>query len=183
MESYEEAFKYSRENVINRLVDCIHKLEEFPESFNHVAADMQLAAKLLETNVKGNGKFEASRAGSDVPACFEARCDLLRDAIDWQGALLVGRSHLVGHTRTALDYLRIQAGRLTLRSQVNDSYAELMENSAASGVSHAVNRQPLGHIVDEDRLKEIEKTFNKLNQPFANCSCIQCTKRRRIASP
>jgi hypothetical protein len=88
-----------------------------------------------------------------VPACFEARCDLLRDAIDWQGSLLVGRSHLVGHTRTALDYLRIQVGRLILRSQVNDSYAELMENSAASRIAHAANRQPLG-IVDEDRLKD-----------------------------
>lgn len=182
MESYEEAFKYSRENIINRLVDCIHKLEEFPHLFNQVVADMQFAAILLENNVKGNGKFEAARVGSDVPACFEARCDLLRDAIDWQGSLLVGRPHLVGQTRAALDYLRIQVGRLTLRSQVNDSYAELMENSAASRVSNVVNRQPLGHVVDEDRLKEIEKTFNKLNQPFPNCSCIQCTKRRRIAS-
>jgi hypothetical protein len=53
-----------------------------------------------------------------------------------------------------------------------------MENSAASRVAQSVNRQPLGHIVDEDRLKEIEKTFNMLNQPFPNCSCIQCTKRR-----
>lgn len=178
MESYEEAFNYSRENIINRLVDCIHKLEEFPKRFDEVAADMHLAAKLLETNVKGNGKFEASRAGSDVPACFQSRCDLLRDAIDWQGALLVGRSHFVSHTRNALDYLRIHVGRLTLRSQVNDSYADLMENSAASRVSHAVNRQPMGHIVDEDRLKEIEKTFTKLNQPFPHCSCIQCIRRR-----
>jgi hypothetical protein len=99
-------------------VDCVHKLEEFPKRFDEVAAGMQLAAKILETNVKGNGKFEASREDSDVPAWFETRCDLLRDAIDWQGSLLGGRSHLVGHTRTALDCLRIQVGRLTLRSQV-----------------------------------------------------------------
>jgi hypothetical protein len=182
MESYEEAFNYSRENIINRLVDSIHKLEQFPNLFNEVAVAIQLAAKLLEANVKGNGKFEADQKGSNVPACFEARCDLLRDAIDRQGSLLAGRSHLVGHTRTALDYLRIQVGRLTLRPQVNDSYAELMENSAASRVSQAATRQPLAHKADEDNLKEIEKTFAMLNQAFPNCNCKQCTKRRLTAS-
>ncbi|KAJ5358915.1 uncharacterized protein N7496_011328 [Penicillium cataractarum] len=180
MENYEEAFNCSRENIINRLVDSIHKLEEFPNLFNEVAADIQLAASLLENNIKGNGKLEASRQGSDVPTCFEARCDMLRDAINRQGSLLAGRSHLVAHTCTALDYLRIQVGRLTLRSQVNDSYAELMEASAASRVSKAVTRQPLKNEVEEGQLKELEKTFDMLNQVFPNCSCKQCTKRRLV---
>lgn len=168
----------SRENIINRLVDAIHKLEEFPNSFNEVAADIQLAAKLLNNNVKGNGKLEDSRTGSDVPDCFERRCDLLRDAIDFQGSLLAGHSHRVGHTRTALDYLRVKVGVLTLRSQVNDSYAELMETSAASWATQVRYRQHLDHEVDEDRLKGTEKTFDMLNQAFANCSCKQCKKRR-----
>lgn len=174
MESYEEAFKVSRENIINRLVDAIHKLEEYPNKFNEVAADIQLAAKLFTNNIKGNGKLEACRKGSDVPACFERRCDLLREAIEFQASLLAGRAHLFGHTCTALDYLRVQVGRLTLRSQVNDSYAELMESSAATRAVLANVRQGLDHEVDEARLKEIEK----LNQAFANCSCKQCNKRR-----
>lgn len=181
MENYEEAFIYSRENIINRLVDSIHKLEEFPNLFNEVAADIQLAASLLENNVKGNGKLEASRVGSDVPICFETRCDLLRDAINRQGSLLAGNSYLVPNTCTALDYLRIQVGRLTLRSQVNDSYAELMETSATSRVSKAATRQPLKNGVEEDQLKEIEKAFDMLNQAFPNCSCKQCSKRRLVA--
>ena len=176
--SYEEAFKVSRENIINRLVDAIHKLEENPNKFNEAAADIQLAAKLLTNNVKGNGKLEASRKGSDVPACFERRCDLLRDAIDFQATLLAGRAHLVGHTCTALDYLRVQVGRLTLRSQANDSYAELMETSATSRAALENVRQYLGHEVDGARLKQIEKSFALLNQAFADCSCKQCNKRR-----
>lgn len=178
MESYEEAFKVSRENIINRLVDAIHKLEENPNKFNEVAADIQLAAKLLTNNVKGNGKLEASRKSGDVPACFERRCDLLRDAIDFQASLFAGCAHLVSHTCTALDYLRVQVGRLTLRSQVNDSYAELMETSATSWTALANVRQCLGHEVDGAQLKEIEKSLALLNQAFANCSCMQCNKRR-----
>lgn len=61
MENYEEAFKVSRENIINRLVDAIHKLEEYPNNFNEVAADIQLVAELFTNNVKGNGKLEAGR--------------------------------------------------------------------------------------------------------------------------
>ncbi|CEO58813.1 hypothetical protein PMG11_03515 [Penicillium brasilianum] len=180
MESYEEAFSYSRDNIINRLVDAIHKLEEFPYLFNEVAADIQLAASLLEANVKGNGKLEASRVGSDVPACFENRCDMLRDAIYRQGSFLAGHSGLVAHTCITLDYFRIQVGRLTLRSQVNDSYAELMERYASLRVSNAETRQPLENEAEEGQLKAIEKNFDMLNQAFHNCSCKQCTKRRLI---
>jgi hypothetical protein len=34
-------------------VDCIHKLEQFPNQFNEVAADMQLAAKVARKQREG----------------------------------------------------------------------------------------------------------------------------------
>jgi hypothetical protein len=85
--------------------------------------------------------------------------------------LLAGHSDLVAHTYTTLDYLRIQVGRLTLRSQVNDSYAELIEGYATSRVYKADTRQLLEHEAEEGQLKAIEKTFDMLNQAFHNCSC------------
>ncbi|KAJ5166802.1 uncharacterized protein N7482_005583 [Penicillium canariense] len=183
-ENYVEHFRQSRENILNRLVDAIHKLEEVPAFHASVAYDIRLIASLFKLNVQGNGRRAAQREGSDVPSCFQRRCNLITSALLEQAALLEPRACLVDQCCQALYYIRLQVGRLTVEGHSNvDSYVELMESMVDSRISEIQTRRCLADEDSEALLGRIEMSFRMMNREQPGCSCNQCRKRRVAAAP
>ncbi|KAJ5133464.1 hypothetical protein N7448_001508 [Penicillium atrosanguineum] len=174
-QEHNPTFEQDRESFYKSLMHRSRLINREPEKYMEIAQYLTKVArefdkiKQLADISQGNGR--------DVPLCFPARCDMIKEEMQKLSQGLTSRSLPPALGSLLIEMLAIHSGRLTLDG-----------SSTAVDLSQALERKIGSNQFDWKRRNKIDRKgqlivryahqiFVRLNQAVPRCQCLQCVRR------
>lgn len=168
-------FEQDRESLYKSLMHRSRLINREPEKYQIIALYLDKIAPEFD---KIKQLAEHSRKGGrDVPSCFPARCDMIKEEMKRLSQGLTSKSlpPLLGSL--LIEMFAIHFGRLTLDgNSTADSFPQVLERKIGSNqfdwkTRNVIDRK--GQLV----VRYAHPIFVRLNQAVPWCSCLQCARR------
>lgn len=167
-----------REKLLRKLLSLGDQLTAHPTNYRPISRSLMKYAHALDTLVKGGGLLESAMSGTDIPACFVERCDVIRDELVGLSRMLIDAPVDREYVCMGVECLCVQIGRLSLRVDgADDPDAEIRD---------LMVNQTWGEVLERcaRRCEDVRSMWERfrgvwicLESAFMGCGCCQCRRR------
>jgi hypothetical protein len=168
-------FEQDRESLYKSLMHRSRLINREPGMYQSIALYLAKIAPEFD-KIKQLAEL-AQRDGRDVPSCFPARCDMIKEEIEKLSQGLTSKSlpPLLGSL--LIEIFAIHFGRLTLDgNSTADPFPQALERKIGSNQFDWKSRNVIdrkGQLV----VRYAHPIFVRLNQAVPWCACLQCARR------
>lgn len=177
-------FKQTRKDLITLLQKTSTTLYANPTPTDlHHLTTTTLPTLLAQTEtLLSDGEFEETITDTALPLCFRPRCRQLHTELAWTQTVLSTNPNpaaVAGYAGAVLEMVALQVGRLVVDgcSDGGDRFAEEMERLVVEFEEGVKGRERLGDEREEERERQVEGVWERLNGAFEGCGCFQCAWR------
>jgi hypothetical protein len=127
-----------------------------------------------------DGEFEETITDTALPLCFRPRCKQLRAELAWTQTVLGANPSpaLASYAGVVLEMIALQVGRLVVDGLSDgDGFADEMERLVVEFEEGVKGRERLGDEGAEERERQVEMVWERLNRAYEGCGCFQCAWR------